>query len=343
MLAAAARELERELEFARYLGRLPIELNEIAKFFESHPWLSITFRISSITPPAHVVSYFRDLTDIRTITSDLATAQTVTAYPVVHGGLADIYRATLADGTQVAVKRLRQRPEGDSKELKHTARELEAWSKLDHPNILRLLGLAELHEMLSMVSPWLEYGSVTSALKKWPNLPRYAYCKQLADAVAYLHSPQVDVIHGDIKGDNVLLDEHGHIKLTDFGLAIVHEQSMRFSETDPGGGTIRWMAPELLSEEGGRSKETDVWAMGMTMMEIMTGKAPFEEIKRGTAVMQAVSQRRIPNISQLQAEPQSARASIMHGALLWCWTYEPDQRATAAEVQTLMGVLRPTT
>lgn len=52
------------------------------------------------------------------MTSDLARAQTVTVHPVMHGGLSDIYRATLADGARVAVKRLRERPEGDSKELK---------------------------------------------------------------------------------------------------------------------------------------------------------------------------------------------------------------------------------
>ncbi|KAF8595145.1 hypothetical protein BDV93DRAFT_404873, partial [Ceratobasidium sp. AG-I] len=85
---------------------------------------------------------------------------------VAHGGLADVYLAKLADGSQVAVKRLRQRPESNNKELKRTARELDTWSKLDHPNILKLFGLAQLHGSLSMVSPWMMYGNVVTVVNK---------------------------------------------------------------------------------------------------------------------------------------------------------------------------------
>jgi serine/threonine protein kinase len=106
-------------------------------------------------------------------------------------------------------------------------------------------------------------------------------------------------VHGDIKGvclplsldvydaeafleDNVLMTPDGFFKLTDFGLAVMHDSVMRFSETDPGGGTVRWMvsptpiytthhsiltqmvqAPELYRENGERCFETDVYALGM--------------------------------------------------------------------------------
>ncbi|KAF8595147.1 kinase-like protein [Ceratobasidium sp. AG-I] len=273
------------------------------------------------------------------MTSALADAQGLINQPVAHGGLADIYRATLADGSQVAVKRLRQRPESANKELKRTARELDTWAKLDHLNILKLLGLAELHGMLSMVSPWCVYGNVVSAVKQWPTLDRFMMCIQLTEAVAYLHG--AGVIHGDLKGDNVLLGGDGYIKLTDFGLSIMHQQTMRFSETDPGGGTMRWMAPELLEETEGRCREADVYAMGM-VSEIITGRIPFSEIATGPGVIRAVTRdRRIPEVPELRAQPQSPRATLMLGTLLRCWAYEPKERVTAEEAKTLLGLLGP--
>ncbi|KAF8594158.1 kinase-like protein [Ceratobasidium sp. AG-I] len=310
-----------------------------ADFFYRHPWLSTTFRISSSTPLDQILAYFRDVAGIPLITSELMRAKGISSQAIAQGGLADIYRATLEDGSQVAVKRLRQHPESNRKDLKRTARELDTWSKLDHPNILQLFGLAEFHGGLSMVSPWMEYGNVVSALSKWPTVDRYALCAQLVDAIAYLHGPEVAAIHGDIKGENVLIDGEGHVKLTDFGLAIMHDQSMRFSETDPGGGTIRWMAPELFMEEGARCRETDVYALGM---EIMTGRIPFSEIQFGPVVIKAVTQdRRIPDVSELQTIPLSPRATLILAILLRCWRYEPDKRITAEEIQTMMGFLGP--
>ncbi|KAF8595127.1 kinase-like protein [Ceratobasidium sp. AG-I] len=308
-------------------------------FFEEHPWLLTTFKISPTASLEHVLYYVRDIADVRIMTSDLAGAGSISSQPIAQGGLADVYRATLADGLQVAVKLLRERPQGDNKELKRTARELNAWSKLDHPNILTLLGLAEFHGKLSMISPWMEHGNVVSALQKRSDLDRYHLCAQLVNAVAYLHDE--DVVHGDIKGVNVLLDGSDQVKLTDFGLAIIQEQYMQFSETDPGGGTIRWMAPELFTEDGVRSMGTDVYALGMTMMaslsEILTGRIPFSEIQAGHLVIKAVFQdKRIPEVPELRAET-SGRANIMLDTLIRCWTYRPNRRATANEVQQLMG------
>lgn len=70
----------------------------------------------------------------------------------------------------------------------------------------------------------------------------------------------------------------------------------------------------------------------------MTGRAPFSEIRFGPAVIKAVSQdRRIPDISELQTKPPSARASLMLSALLRCWKYEAGKRITAPELQGMVG------
>ncbi|KAG8683788.1 hypothetical protein FRC09_015852, partial [Ceratobasidium sp. 395] len=73
-------------------------------------------------------------------------------------------------------------------------------------------------------------------------------------------------IHGDLKGDNILISDDGRLKLTDFGLTMIHQTALEFSKTAKGGGTQRWMAPELLAETSERSKEADIYALGMTLL-----------------------------------------------------------------------------
>ncbi|KAF8600594.1 hypothetical protein BDV93DRAFT_496592 [Ceratobasidium sp. AG-I] len=93
--------------------------------------------------------------------------------------------------------------------------------------------------MIAMVSPWMENGTVVHYVNTHLDVNRYALCGQLASAVAYLHD--IGVTHGDLKGDNVLISLDGYVQLTDFGLTIMHDESLQFSTTDAYGGTLRWM------------------------------------------------------------------------------------------------------
>ncbi|KAG8741492.1 hypothetical protein FRC10_002743 [Ceratobasidium sp. 414] len=322
-------------------------------FFREHPELSIVVNITSDTPLAIVVQYLAQHSSITNLSAELSNSMTVSQYAVARGGLSDVYLATRPDGTRVAIKCLRQH---DPKHIKvrttyvqlidsflalivfqRTARELQTWSKLKHQNVLELYGLALFQGCLAMVSPWMKYGSVSSVVKKWPGMDRY---KLLTSAVEYLH--EENVVHGDLKGDNMLVAEDGSIKISDFGLSIMHDKVFQFSQTDPGGGTCRWMAPELYKEGGQRSRETDVYAMGMTMLEIITGDVPFREIQSGPMVIMAVAvERRVPQVPELQAEPASPQAAIMLNILHWCWKYEPSERPTAGQVASLVnGLIR---
>ncbi|KAG8796439.1 hypothetical protein FRC12_022921 [Ceratobasidium sp. 428] len=262
--------------------------------------------------------------------SELNKAKVQGDYPVARGGLADVYRATLSDGSTVAVKCIRQFT--DEKYVKHTARELSTWAKLKNDNILELFGLAIFRNCLAMVSPWMELGNVHHAIKINPNLDRYRLCKQLATVIKYLHEVE-NVIHGDIKGENILMASDGTLKLTDFGLAIMHDKTLQFSETDPGGGTARWMAPELYLDGARRCRETDIYAMGYV------GKLPFHEIRGGGAIIKAVLDGRTPEVSELDQRPISPRAHIMIGTLHRCWRRDAKERATVAEVLGLLNLV----
>ncbi|KAG8736770.1 hypothetical protein FRC12_017456 [Ceratobasidium sp. 428] len=147
-------------------------------------------------------------------------------------------------------------------------------------------------------------------------------------------------VHGDIKGENALVSPDGTLKLTDFGLAIVHDAVIQFSQTDLGGGTGRYMAPELWTEAPQRSREADVYAMGMTMLEIITGDVPFREIKSAHMISFAVAhERRIPDVPELQKASASLEEKVMLAVMQSCWKYEPVDRPTARKVASLVKSL----
>ncbi|EUC67019.1 tyrosine kinase domain protein [Rhizoctonia solani AG-3 Rhs1AP] len=190
---------------------------------------------------------------------------------VAEGGYGDVWTGRFhKDGTKVAIKVLRfTLSTGDvaKKELKRTAREIYNWSKLDHENVNKLMGVIMFRERLGMVSEWMEHGNLRQYLSRNSGLDRGELCVQIARGVAYLHG--VNMVHGDLKAYNILVSSTGIIKITDFDYSIFPECSLVFSATTRvGGGTLRWMAPELVLEENPpqRNTKTDVYALGMTLL-----------------------------------------------------------------------------
>ncbi|KAF8598604.1 kinase-like protein [Ceratobasidium sp. AG-I] len=154
--------------------------------------------------------------------------------------------------------------------LQRIAREIYMWSKAKHPNIHELQGIVIFRDCLSMVSPWMDNGNLRQYIEKKPNANRYRLCVDVAEGVSYLHS--ITMVHGDIKGINILVSQQGVAKLSDFDHSILSDSSLRFSATTrTDGGTVRWMAPELLlhSDENtapSKTTQTDVYALGMVCM-----------------------------------------------------------------------------
>ena len=99
------------------------------------------------------------------------------------------------------------------------------------------------------------------------------YTRQIVEGVSYLHA--MGIIHRDIKGANILVDADGIVKLADFGAskqlqnvmgASVQQQSLK--------GTPYWMAPEVIKQTG-HGRQADIWSVGCTMIEMLTGKPPW--------------------------------------------------------------------
>ncbi|KAF8607249.1 hypothetical protein BDV93DRAFT_542232 [Ceratobasidium sp. AG-I] len=252
------------------------------------------FIISPAVPMESVVTHFTARAGLKDYSSRLQEALELPISPIAWGGFSNIYRVTLLDGSELAVKCLKS-AHGEYKQVKQTIRELNTWSQLRHKSIAALLGLALFQGQLAMVSLWNKRGNVMKYMEERPDLDRYALCTQVVNAVVYLHKS--DVIHGDLKGANILVSDDGTLQLTDFGLTIIHDATIQFSKSeDRVGGTLRWMAPEIvfgadtnggsvgpasgsLSETLSRvresennpeaaklCKETDIYALGMTML-----------------------------------------------------------------------------
>ncbi|KAJ3482581.1 hypothetical protein NLI96_g6880 [Meripilus lineatus] len=177
------------------------------------------------------------------------------------GGFADIYQGTYRQ-VPVALKRLRvfQTLE-ESKRLslrKAFYQEALIWHQLDHPHVLNLLGVGEdaSGRMPYMVLPWIEYGNVRQLLDQKIKETQFhgtlflttitRWLLEIAQGLSYLHSE--GVVHGDLRGVNILVDRSGKMKLADFGLAVIAEAGQSLSVTIRG-GAFGWLAPELIDPE----------------------------------------------------------------------------------------------
>lgn len=262
-------------------------------------------------------------------------------FPVSTGGFGDIYYGTLLNGSTVAIKAVRPCDQGElsaGKYQKRAARELYAWSKCNHPNVARLLGLAKFRGRLAMISDWAENGSLLFYLTKNPSANRCSLSTSICKGLAYLHDNEI--VHGDLKGANVLVTGDGTPMLTDFGNASLTESTVAFTATIAS-FSLRWTAPEILKETSPLSTASDVYALGMTILETLTGEVPFSDAKDRTIYIAVVQKKKIPRRPEDQIPSQSVCGNMLWTLLMSCWAQKPQLRPSAAQVRDFMGPLTP--
>ncbi|CAE6345870.1 unnamed protein product [Rhizoctonia solani] len=298
--------------------------------------------INSTMPASDIIAYLVQY-GCPDVTDEL-DARHSAVEPVAVGGCSDVYDGKLLDGTPVAIKCPRgptaryitSQMDSPDKTLKRAAKELYTWSTFRHPNIAKLLGVAMYQGRMSMVSPWISPGNFYSYISMHRNMANhFDLCVQVAEGLAYLHGN--NVVHGDLKACNVLVNEEGEVKLTDFGLSVLEESALRFTASQNHcEGTARWMAPELIKQTSPRCMETDVYAFGMTVIEIMTEAIPFSDIDNNGRVMYIVANegKTPPKPSRLNFN--SARNDAWWLILLQCW--DPSARYRPTIEQVLRGL-----
>ncbi|KAL5668502.1 hypothetical protein ACJX0J_020723, partial [Zea mays] len=197
-----------------------------------------------------------------------------------RGGFGKVYKGRLADGSLVAVKRLKEErtPGG---ELQFQT-EVEMISMAVHRNLLRLRGFCMTPTERLLVYPYMANGSVASRLRerqasepplKWETRRRIALGS--ARGLSYLHDHcDPKIIHRDVKAANILLDEEFEAVVGDFGLAKLMDYKDTHVTTAVR-GTIGHIAPEYLST-GKSSEKTDVFGYGIMLLELITGQRAFD-------------------------------------------------------------------
>ncbi|CAO3613261.1 unnamed protein product [Mucor fragilis] len=209
-------------------------------------------------------------------------------------------------------------------------REILLLKDLDHVNIVQYLGY-NLNKEEGHIYIFLEYvpgGSISSLLCEYKFLDEPLtkfFTRQILQGLHYLHSRHI--LHRDIKGGNVLIDQNGVCKITDFGLSKNQQQDSNgaydaHSSHTQMKGTLYWMAPEVLTNS--YSAKVDVWSLGCTVLEMITGEHPWMELTTLAALYQ-IGLHNAPAIP----ENISDEAKDFLGQ---CLRIKPEDRPTATEL-----------
>ncbi|KAJ7047351.1 kinase-like domain-containing protein [Mycena alexandri] len=257
---------------------------------------------------------------------------------VAAGGSGDIWKG-LVRGQIVSVKVMRIFQDKDIEAaLKEFSREALIWRQLCHPNLLPFFGLYYLDGRLCLVSPWMENGNIVDFLRNEPpDTDRLSLIVDVALGLQYLC--EQNVVHGDLKGINVLVTPLHRACIADFGLSsIVNAMTLQFthSTADMQGGTARYYAPELFRPKIQKHFGSDIYAFACVCYEILTGDVPFHDIKNDMAVMLQVLQGERP--SQPTECSGTRELDNLWELLQNCWHGEAERRPSASEiVQRLIG------
>ncbi|KAF7805116.1 mitogen-activated protein kinase kinase kinase NPK1 [Senna tora] len=188
----------------------------------------------------------------------------------------------LDSGELIAVKQVLIAASSASKEkaqahIKELEEEVKLLKDLSHPNIVRYLGTVREEDTLNILLEFVPGGSISSLLGKFGAFPEAVirtYTKQLLLGLEYLHTN--GIMHRDIKGANILVDNKGCIKLADFGASKQVVELATISGAKSMKGTPYWMAPEVILQTG-HSFSADIWSVGCTVIEMATGKPPWSQ------------------------------------------------------------------
>ena len=160
------------------------------------------------------------------------------------------------------------------KTLKGIYTEIDIQSRINHPNIIKLLYVKERHESFDLVMEFAKYGNLYTYIKKHSYLTEeksFKFFIQVVNAIYFLHKN--DLIHRDIKPENILLFDDC-VKLCDFGWCTKLEGGNRETFC----GTAEYMSPEMVNKEE-YSKDIDIWSLGILLYEMIHGHSPFKPNK----------------------------------------------------------------
>ncbi|KAH9272219.1 hypothetical protein BASA83_005561 [Batrachochytrium salamandrivorans] len=212
------------------------------------------------------------------------------------------------------------------KMLEALHREISLLKDLDHDNIVRYLGFDVEQDFISVFLEYVSGGSVSTALAVMGNFEEpliRSIIQQVLNGLQYLHERLI--IHRDIKGGNILIDEDGWAKISDFGISKKnkHQMAYRYNSRMSIQGSVYWMAPEVVKSKG-YSAKVDIWSLGCVMLEMFTGSHPWRKLDEVQTMWRLGREDKPPLPEYL--------SPMGTDFLSKSFTINPEERPTAAEL-----------
>lgn len=191
------------------------------------------------------------------------------------GGMANVYLAKdMILERDVAIKVLRFDFANDEQFIKRFRREAQAATSLNHENIVSIYDVGEDEGIYYIVMEYVRGSTLKQYIQQYAPLSvskAIDIMEQLTSAIAHAHAN--GIIHRDIKPQNILIDEHGKVKITDFGIAVALS-STTITQTNSVLGSVHYLSPEQ-ARGGVATEKSDIYSLGIVMFELLTGRLPF--------------------------------------------------------------------
>ncbi len=213
--------------------------------------------------------------------------------PIATGGMATVWLARLRGKRGFeklfAIKTIRTELVDDPRFQEMFLDEARIASGIQHPNVAQILDLGEQQDVLFIVMEWVDGDSLAKVrkliTKRGHRLPVGVVLRVIADASAGVHAAHemrddkgepLEIVHRDVSLQNILVGSAGSVKVIDFGIAKAHNRKQGETRTGVVKGKIQYMAPEQVQKGKSVDRRTDVWALGVCLHELVSGKLPYD-------------------------------------------------------------------
>ena len=216
-----------------------------------------------------------------------------------RGGFSEVWLAKDAyTHLDIAIKVYAPGQGMDTDGLVEFSQELVGVFNLNHTNLLKPTHVDAWEGMPYLILPFCSQGSIVKRVGKMSEEDIWKMMHDVASGLAYLH--QHDIVHQDIKPDNILVDDNGNYLITDFGISTKARSTLRKSVAAGAvnAGTMAYMGPERFSKQPTPTRASDIWSFGAMVYELITGNVPFGDMGGGMQKNNA----EIPDINELVSD-----------------------------------------
>lgn len=258
-----------------------------------------------------------------------------------EGGMANVYEAEdLVQKRRVTLKMLRFDLQDDPRSVERFHKEANSLTKLDNPHIVQIYDFGNDHGVPYLIMEYVKGTDLKTYLKEHYPLS----CEKVVDIMEQILSAvesahRIGIIHRDLKPQNILIDNYGKVKVTDFGISIAAMESVTITKTNTMIGSVHYISPEQ-ARGSIITKQSDIYSLGIILFELLTGKVPFEG---QTAVSIAVKHYRdnLPSARKINPKvPQALENVILHATAKKLKDRYPDAETMARDLKTALLPVR---